>query len=131
MTGRTGHLQFEDEDHLVLVLVSVMQVDQLVMVQVIHDVDLLADERLLHRVRDRDELGRVDVPGLDLPAAMHNAKGTGADLLEDLVVVIHAVLRLDVHRLGDVLRVDVEHELIVVLDLDLLAADLLARVRID
>ena len=34
------HLQFKDEDHLIFIFISVVEVDQLVMVQVIHDVNL-------------------------------------------------------------------------------------------
>ena len=86
---------------------------------------------LFHGMCDWDELGREDVAGLDLPAAVDDAEGAGADLLEDVVVVVDAVGRLDVHRLRDVLGVDVEHELVVVLDLALLAADLLAGVGVD
>ena len=43
-----------------------MQVDQFVVVEMIHDVDLLPDQGLLHGVRDRDELGGKHVAGLDL-----------------------------------------------------------------
>ena len=68
---------------------------------------------------------------LDLAAAVDDAERARADLLEDVVVVVDAVLRLDVHRLRDVLGVDVEHELVVVLDLALLPPDLLAGVGID
>ena len=38
--------QFKDKDHLVLVLEGIVQVDQLAVVQVVHDVDLLPDQRL-------------------------------------------------------------------------------------
>ena len=81
---------------------------------------------LFHGVCDGDELGGEDVAGLDLPAAVDDAEGAGADLLEDVVVVVDGVLRLDVHRLRDVLGVDVEDELVVVLHLALLTPDLLA-----
>ena len=86
---------------------------------------------LFHGVRDGYELGGEDVPRLDLAAAVDDAERACADLLEDVVVVVDAVGRLDVHRLRDVLGVDVEHELVVVLDLALLAADLLAGVGVD
>ena len=80
---------------------------------------------------DGDELGGEHVARLDLAAAVDDAERARADLLEDVVVVVDAVLRLDVHRLRDVLGVDVEHELVVVLDLALLPPDLLAGVGID
>ena len=51
-----------------------MQVDQLVVMQVVHDVDLLPDEGLLHGMGDRNELGRVDVAGLDLPGDRQKIK---------------------------------------------------------
>ena len=43
----TRYLQFKDEHHLVLVLEGVVEVDQLAVVQVVHDVYLLPDQRLL------------------------------------------------------------------------------------
>ena len=81
---------------------------------------------LLHGVGDRDELGREHVARLDLAAAVDDAERARADLLQDVVVVVDAVLRLDVDRLRDVLGVNVEHELVVVLHLALLTADLLS-----
>ena len=62
----TNDLQFKDEDHFVLIFKSVVQVDQFVVVEMIHDVDLLPDQGRLHGVRDRDELGGKHVAGLDL-----------------------------------------------------------------
>ena len=89
------------------------------------------DECLLHGMRDWNELGGKDVPSLDLSATVDDAEGAGADLLEDVVVVVHALLGLDVHRLRDVLGVNVEHKLVVVLDLAFLTADLLSSLGID
>ena len=43
----TRYLQFKDEHHLVLILEGVVEVDQLAVVQVVHDVDLLPDQGLL------------------------------------------------------------------------------------
>jgi hypothetical protein len=105
------NLQFKNENHFVLIFESVVEVDQLVVMQVVHDVDLLPDERLLHGVRDRDELCRVNVPGLDLSAPVDDAERARADLLQDVVAVVHALLSLDVHRLRNILGVNVEHEL--------------------
>ena len=82
-------------------------------------------------MRDWNELGGKDVPSLDLSATVDDAEGAGADLLEDVVVVVHALLGLDVHRLRDVLGVDVEDKLVVVLDLAFLTADLLSSLGID
>lgn len=108
-----------------------MEVDQLAVVEVVHYVDLFADQRLLHRVRNGDELGGVDVSGLDLATPVDDAEGAGADLLQDVVVVVDAVPGLDVHGLGNVLGVDVEDELVVVLDLALLPSNLFTRVGIN
>ena len=69
--------------------------------------------------------------GLDLATSVDDAKGSSSDLLKDVVVVVHRILSLDVHRLRDVLGVDVEDKLVVVLHLDLLTANLFAGVRID
>ena len=46
-------------------------------------------------------------------------------------MIVDAVLGLDLHRLGNVLGVDVKHELVVVSDLALLTSDLLASLRIN
>ena len=62
---------------------------------------------------------------------MDHAERPCSDLFEDVVVVVDGVGGLDVHRLGDVLGVDVEHELVVVLHLALLPADLLPGGRVD
>ena len=62
---------------------------------------------------------------------MDNSKGTSSNLLQDVIMVIDALLGLDVHRLRNILGIDVENELVIVLDLALLASDLLASVRIN
>ena len=41
-----GYLQFKDENHLVLIFEGVVEVDELAVVQVVHYVDLLPDQRL-------------------------------------------------------------------------------------
>ena len=62
---------------------------------------------------------------------MDNSKGTSSNLLQDVIVIIDTLLSLDVHRLRNILGIDVENELVIVLDLALLASDLLASVRIN
>ena len=64
------NLQFKDENHLVLIFEGVVEVDELAVMEVVHDVDLLADQRLLHGVPDGDELGGVHMLSLQLSAAM-------------------------------------------------------------
>ena len=66
-----GYLQFKDENHLVLILEGVMEVDELAVMEMVHDVDLLADQSLLHGVTNGDELGSIHVLGLQLSASMH------------------------------------------------------------
>ena len=66
-----GYLQFKDENHLVLILEGVMQVDELAVMEMVHDVDLLADQSLLHGVTNGDELCSIHVLGLQLSAPMH------------------------------------------------------------
>ena len=61
----------------------------------------------------------------------HHAKGSCANLLENVIVIVHAVLCLDLDGLRDVLGVDVKHELVVVPDLTLLTPDFLASFRIN
>ena len=65
-----GYLQFKDENHFVLVFKGVVEVDELAVVEVVHDVNLLADQSLLHGVPDRDELGGVHMLSLQLSAAV-------------------------------------------------------------
>ena len=65
-----GYLQFKDEHHFVLILKGVVEVDELAVVEVVHDVNLLADQSLLHGVPDGDELGGVHMLSLQLSAAM-------------------------------------------------------------
>lgn len=65
-----GYLQFKDEHHFVLILKGVVEVDELAVVEVVHDVNLLADQSLLHGVPDGDELGGVHMLSLQLSAAV-------------------------------------------------------------
>ena len=108
-----------------------MEIDQLAVMEMVHNVNLLPDQGLLHGVTNGDELGGKYVLGLELTASVDHTECSSADLLQDLVVIIHAVLGLDLHGLGDVLGVDVEHKLVVVPDLALLATDFLASFRIN
>ena len=64
------YLQFKDEHHFVLILKGVVEVDKLAVVEVVHDVNLLADQSLLHGVPDGDELGGVHMLSLQLSAAV-------------------------------------------------------------
>ena len=68
--------QFQDEDHLVLVLEGVMEVDKLGVVQVVHDVNLILHGVLVQRVRGVDELGHKHTARGLLYAAVDNAKCT-------------------------------------------------------
>ena len=61
----------------------------------------------------------------------YHAKGSSANLLKDVVVIVHAVLSLDLDWLRNVLGVDVEHKLVIVPDLALLTTDFLASFRIN
>ena len=119
--------EFEDEDHFIVVLEGVVQVDELGMMQVVHDVDLLADEILLDGLRHRNEFGSEDLASLALAAAMHHAERARSDLFQNLVQVVDARC-FDVDRLRHVFGIDVHHEGIVVSDLVLgLATDAFAR----
>ena len=61
----------------------------------------------------------------------YHAKGSSANLLKDVVVIVNAVLSLDLDGLRDVLGVYVEHKLVIVPDLALLTTDFLASFRIN
>ena len=108
-----------------------MEVDQFAVVEMVHDVDLFSDQSLLHGVSNWNELSSEDMLSLQFSTSVDNTECSGADLFQDLVVIVDTVLGLDLHRLGDVLSVDVEHELVVVAHLALLATDLLAGVRVN
>ena len=125
------YLQFKDEDHFILIFKGVVEVDQFAVMEMVHDVDLFPDQSLLHGVSNWDELGSEDMLSLQFSTSVDNTECSGSDLLQDLIVIVDTVLGLDLHGLGDVLGVDVKHELVVVSDLALLAADLLAGIRIN
>ena len=108
-----------------------MEIDQLAVMEMVHNVNLLPDQGLLHGVTNGDELGGKYVLGLELTASVDHTECSSADLLQDLVVIVDTVLGLDLHGLGDVLGVDVKHELVVVPDLTLLTTDFLASFRIN
>lgn len=65
---------FEDHDHLVLVVESVVQVEQLLVVQLVHQVHLVAHQVLVRRVRSVDELGDKRATSRLLDAAVHGAE---------------------------------------------------------
>ena len=125
------YLQFKDEDHFILIFKGVVKVDQFAVMEMVHDVDLFPDQSLLHGVSNWDELGSEDMLSLQFSTSVDNTECSGSDLLQDLVVIVDTVLGLDLHGLGDVLGVDVKHELVVVSDLALLTSDLLASLRIN
>ena len=125
------YLQFKDEDHFILIFKGVVEVDKFAVMEMVHDVNLFPDQGLLHGVSNWNELGSKDMLCFQFSTSVDNSESSGSDFFQDLVVIVHAVLGLDLHRLGDVLGVDVEDELIVVSDLALLATDLLASIRIN
>jgi hypothetical protein len=51
-----------------------VEVDELSVVQLVHDVYLLLDQLLLHSPGDRDELGRIVIAGGSLAAPVDHAK---------------------------------------------------------
>ena len=71
VTFNIEDLQFKYEDHFILILEGVVEVDELAVMEMVHDVDLLADQSLLHGVTNGDELGSIHVLGLQLSAPMH------------------------------------------------------------
>jgi hypothetical protein len=46
------------------------------------------------------------------PASVDNPEGSGSNLFQDVVMIIDTLLGLDVHRLRNILGVDVENKLI-------------------
>merc|ERR1719158_1155775 len=123
--------EFKNKNHLVFIFKGVVEINQLAVVEMVHDVNLLSDQSLLHGVTDGNKLGSVDMLSFQLTASMNHAKRSSTNLLEDVVVVINTVLGLDFHRLWDVLGVDVEDKLVIVPDLALLTTDLLSSLGIN
>ena len=108
-----------------------MEVDKLAMMEMIHNVNFFPDQCFFHGMTNGDELGSKHMLCLQLTASVDNTKCSSSDLLQDLIVVIHAVLGLDLHRLGYVLCIDVEHKLVVIPDFTFLSANLLASFRVN
>ena len=108
-----------------------MKVDQLAMMQMVHDVNFLPDQGLLHGMSNGDELGSKHMLSLQLSASVHNSKGTSSDFFQDLIVIIDTVLTLDLNWLRNVLGIDIEYELIVIFDFAFLTANLLTSIRIN
>ena len=126
-----GYLQFKDENHLVLILEGVMEVDELAVMEMVHDVDLFPDQSLLHGVTNWNEFCSVNVLSLQFSATMDNSEGSSSNFFKDVIMIIDTVLGFDFHRSWNVFGIDVEDKLVIVPDLTFLASDLLASFRIN
>ena len=80
VTFNIEDLQFKYEDHFILILEGVVEVDQLAVVEMVHDVDLFSDQSLLHRVPDRNKLGSKYMLSLQFATSVYDSEGSSADL---------------------------------------------------
>lgn len=97
----------------------------------IHDVNLLPDEGLLHSMANGDELSSKDMLGLQFSTSVHNSKCSSSNFFKDFIMIINTVLTLDLNGLRYVLSINIKDKLVIVSDFTLLASDLLASLRIN
>ena len=126
-----GDLQFKDENHFVFILICIMQIDQLVMMKMVHNINFFPNQGLLHGMRNRDKFCSKNVPSFNFPTSVDNSKSSSANLFQNIIVVIYTLLCLYVHRLRNVFRIYIKHKLIIILDLAFLATNFLSGIRID
>lgn len=78
MTVDSSDLLFKHHDHLVLVVEGIVKVEQVRVMEVVHDVDFVTDGRFVAGVRRVDELGDKISARSSFDDAMDNAKCTTA-----------------------------------------------------
>ena len=125
------NLQFKDENHFVFILVCIMQVNQLVMVKMVHYINLFPDQSFFHGMRNRNKLGSKHVSGFDLSASMDDSKSSGSNFFQDVVIIVYTLLCFDIHRLRNVFCVNIEDKLIIIFDFAFLTSNFLSSVRVD
>ena len=108
-----------------------MQVDELAMMKVVHNVNFLPYQCLFHGMTNWNELGSEYMLGLQFATSMDNSKGPGTDLFQDVVMIIDTVFGLDLNRLRDILSINIKDKLVIVSDFTLLSSNLLACIRIN
>ena len=123
--------QFKYEDHFILIFICIMQIDQLVMMKMVHNINFFPNQGLLHGMRNGDKFGSKNVPSFDFPTSVNNSKSSSANLFQNIIVVIYTLLCLYVHRLRNVFRIYIKHKLIIILHLAFLAANFLSGIWID
>lgn len=74
------YLQFQNEHHLIFVLESIMKIDQLRMMELVHNWDLILHSVFVQGVGCVDEFGYKYTTCSFLYAPMHNTKGTTVNL---------------------------------------------------
>src|SRR6218665_1780600 len=90
-TEKIMRLLFKYHDHFMLVIKSIVQVKQVLMMQVVHDVDFISDGRLVTGVRCVDEL-RNKVPACRLfHHSMHDSKCTAKKVTKHILYSILSI----------------------------------------
>ena len=131
MLHASSNSQFKYEDHFVFIFISIMQVDQLVMVEMVHDINFFPNQGLFHGMRNRDKFGSKNVPCFNFSTSVDNSKRSGSNFLQYIIIVVHTLLCLYVHRLRNVFCINIEDKLIIILDLAFLTPNFLSSVRVD
>ena len=124
-------LQFKDENHFIFILISIMKVDEFIMMQMVHDINFFSNQSFFHCVWNRDEFGCENISGFDFAASVNHSESSSSDFFKDVVIVIYALLGFYVDRLRNVLSIDIKDKLIVVLDFAFLTSDLFTGIWVD
>lgn len=110
---RKRYLQFEDQNHFVVVFEGIVKIDQFRMMELIHYINFLPNKFLLHRMGHGNKLGREYISSGSLSTTVDNSERASSDLFENIVSVVDGDV-FDLDRLRHVFTVNVEHELIVI-----------------
>ena len=110
-----SHLQFKDQHHFIIVFESVVEIDEFIVMKLIHDINLFANQRLLRRTGGGRELCGEYVTRLLFTTPVNHAECTFPDFFEDFIVIFD-IGALDLNRLGYEAGINVEGILIIVLD---------------
>jgi len=99
--------------------------------EMVHYVNFFPDQCLFHCMTNWNELGSKYMLGLQFATSMNNSKCSSSNLFQNVIVIIHTVLCLDLHRLRNIFGINVKYKLVIISNFTLLSSDLLACVRIN
>ena len=108
-----------------------MEIDKLAVMEMIHNVNFFPDQCFFHGMTNGNELGSKYMLSLQFSTPMDNTKGSSANLLEYVVVVIYTVLCLNFHWLRNIFGIDIKDKLVIISDFTFLSSDLLSCVWVN